>query len=107
MKHRQRTSNIPWSVSDFKYATKAVIHRDLTDKPNRNRNRIESESGKEFNGDINISVVVIRNFVMEVIGLRFHIVREPNSRILIKTQPLHWKDIQLIFMYRMSEYRLI
>ena len=31
-----------------------------------------------------------------------------NSRILQKQkQPLHRKDIQLIFIYRMSEYRLI
>ena len=35
------------------------LNRDLTDKPNRNRNRIESESG--FKGDSHISVVVIGN----------------------------------------------
>ena len=34
--------------------------RDLTDKPNRKR--LESESGKESKGDINISVVVTGNF---------------------------------------------
>ena len=33
--------------------------RDLTDKPNRNRNRIESESGKESKGDINSVVHVV------------------------------------------------
>ena len=33
--------------------------RDLTDKPNRNRNPIEFESCKESMGDINFSVVVI------------------------------------------------
>ena len=32
------------------------------DKPNRNRNQIESESGEESKGDINISVVVIGHF---------------------------------------------
>ena len=32
----------------------AVI-KDLTDKPNQNQNRIESESGEECKGDINIS----------------------------------------------------
>ena len=31
-----------------------IINRDLTDKPNRNQNRIESQSGKESKGDINI-----------------------------------------------------
>ena len=33
--------------------------RDLTDKPNRNPNRIESESGEESKGDINISFLTI------------------------------------------------
>ena len=37
-------------------------NRDLTDKSNGNRNRIENESGKESKGDINIFVVVIGNF---------------------------------------------
>ena len=37
-------------------------NRGLTDKPNQNRNRIESESGKESKGDINTSVVVIGHF---------------------------------------------
>ena len=37
-----------------------LTDRDLTDKPNRNR--IESESGKESKEDINISAVVIGNF---------------------------------------------
>ena len=35
--------------------------RDLTDKPNRNRYRIESVSGKESKGDINMFVVGIGN----------------------------------------------
>ena len=34
-------------VVDFK-------NRDFTDKPNRNENRIESESAEESKGDINI-----------------------------------------------------
>ena len=40
--------------------SKRDTSRDLTDKPNRNRNRIES--GNESKGNINISVVVIGNF---------------------------------------------
>ena len=31
-------------------------NRDLIDKPNRNQNPIESESGDESKGDINISL---------------------------------------------------
>ena len=38
-----------------------ALTRDLTDKPNRNRNRIESKSDKQSKGDINMSVVVIGN----------------------------------------------
>ena len=36
-----------------------LINRDLTDKPNRNRNRIESESVRESKRDINIYVRVM------------------------------------------------
>ena len=52
-----------------------MSNRDLTDKPNRNQNRIKSESGKESKGDINISVVDLVCFVMvtgEVSGIRLH-----------------------------------
>ena len=51
--HRNRSARY---ISMAQWSSVYTI-RDLTDKPNR----IESESGKESKGDIDISVVVIRN----------------------------------------------
>ena len=43
----------------FKVIFNVHANRDLTNKPNRNRNRIDSESGNESKKDINISVRVL------------------------------------------------
>ena len=56
----RKPNDKPWFVAQCETARgnnflAIRINRYLTDKPNRNR--IESESGKESKGDINISVV--------------------------------------------------
>ena len=58
------------------------LNRDLTDKPNRSRNRIDSESEKESKGDITISVVDTANCCYDEWGSKWNSIAKVSDRCL-------------------------